>query len=195
MTQMLLLLIGLTAAASMAIAFYWNNVAFKLLVLTTYAVLASAVYFSLDGVKGWPAEEKREVTGTLASVVIINPSEKGEGAIIISLFPTGTAEWYEYEYPKYAPKTFYLKYSNDRAAQFEAAKQALVDGKEVRINGIPPETTSNGGEEGEGEADSIQGIIGEYLEKILPKQGDTYKPDIPDIEIMSQSIPPQKGTN
>lgn len=195
MTQMFLLLIGLTAAASMAIAFYWNNVSFKLLVLTTYAVLASAVYFSLDGVKGWPAEEKREVRGTLASVVIVNPSEKGEGAIIISLFPTGTSEWYEYEYPKYAPKTFYLKYSNDRAAQFEAAKQALVDGKEVRINGIPPETSSKDGENGEGEVSTIEGIIGEYLERILPKQGDTYKPEIPDIEIVSPSIPPQKGTN
>lgn len=195
MTQMILLIIGLTAAASMAVAFYWNNVVFKLLVLTTYAVLASAVYFSLDSVKGWPAEEKREVRGTLASVVIINPSEKGEGAIIISLFPTGTAEWYEYEYPRYAPKTFYLKYSNDRAAQFEAAKQALIDGKEVRINGIPPETNANGGQEGEGEASTIQGIIGKYLEKILPKQGDTYRPEIPDVEILTPDIPPQKGTN
>lgn len=195
MTQMILLIIGLTAAASMAVAFYWNNVVLKLFVLTTYAVLASAVYFSLDGVKGWPAEESRQVSGTLASVVIINPSEKGEGAIIISLFPTGTSEWYEYEYPKYAPKTFYLKYSNDRAAEFEAAKQALMDGKEVRINGIPPETSSKGTKDGEGEISTIEGIIGDYLERILPKQGDTYKPEVPDIEIISPAIPPQKGTN
>lgn len=195
MTQMILLIIGLTAAASMAVAFYWNNVVLKLFVLTTYAILASAVYFSLDGVKGWPAEEKKEVSGMLASVVIINPSDKSEGAIIISLFPSGAKDWYEYEYPRYAPKTFYLKYSNDRAAQFEAAKQALIEGKEVRINSIPSENSS-GGEEGSGDTmETLSGVIGQYLNKIISKQGDTYKPDAPDVEILSPQTPPQKGTN
>lgn len=193
MTQMILLFIGLTAAASMAVAFYWNNVVMKLFVLTSYAILASAVYFSLDGVKGWPAEEKKEVSGMLASVIIINPSDKSEGAIIISLFPNGVKDWYEYEYPRYAPKTFYLKYSNDRAAQFEAAKQALMEGKEVRINGIPPESSS-GGEQGTGDSvETLSGIIGQYLDKIISKQGDTYKPDVPDVEIISPQTPPQKG--
>lgn len=195
MTQTILLIIGLTAAASMAIAFYWNNVVLKLFVLTTYAILASAVYFSLDGVKGWPAEEKKEVSGMLASVVIINPSDNSEGAIIISLFTTNSVEWYEYQYPRHAPKTFYLKYSNDRAAQFEAAKQALVEGKQVRINSIPSEN-STGGQEGSGEAlETISGIIGQYLNRIISNQGDTYKPETPDVEILTPQTPPQKGTN
>ena len=59
------------------------------------------------------------------------------------MFPTLPKKWYEYEYPREAPKTFYVEYSNDRAAKFEQAKKAMEEGKEVRINGIPPKN-SNG---------------------------------------------------
>ena len=195
MTENILLFIALTAFAVLGLALYRNNVAMKFAVITVYAVLTSSVYFALDGVKGWPAKEQQEVKGILATVVIINPSDKGEGGIIISLFLTEPAKWHEYEYDKNAPKTFYIKYTNDRAAQFESAKQALMEGKEVRINGIPSET-SPGGESSEGSVNEVlQGIISQYLNKVLPKQGDTYAPKVPDIEIVNQVVPPQKGTN
>lgn len=195
MTENILLFIALTAFAVLGLALYRNNVAMKFAVITVYAVLTSSVYFALDGVKGWPAKEQQEVKGILATVVIINPSDKGEGGIIISLFLTEPAKWHEYEYDKTAPKTFYVKYTNDRAAQFEAAKQALMEGKEVRINGIPSEV-STGGEVGEGSVNEmLQNMISQYLNKILPKQGDTYIPNVPDIEIVDQVVPPEKGTN
>ena len=88
MTENILLFIALTAFVVLGLALYRNNIAMKFAVLTVYAVLTSSVYFALDGVKGWPAKEQQEVKGILATVVIINPSDKGEGGIIISLFLT-----------------------------------------------------------------------------------------------------------
>ena len=195
MTQTFLLIMGLFGALYVAGSFYYNNWINRFAVLTLLVCLANALYFSLDGVKGWPAEEPNEVKGILASVVIRNPSDEDPGAIYISLYPSIPKKWYEYEYPRIAPKTFYVKYSNDRAAEFEKAKQAMEEGREVRINGIPPETTS-GGESGEGEADNtIAGVIGQYLDRLLPKQGDTYRPTVPDIEVMAPVVPPEKGSN
>jgi hypothetical protein len=195
MTQTLVLIIALGVAAMTALAFYYNNW-IKFIVIALVIALANMIYFTFDGVKGWPAEEKKEVKGILASVVIVNPSDQSEGAIIISLFPTIPTKWYEYEYHRYAPKTYFIEYSNDRAAQFEKAKQALIEGKEVRINGIP-EATSSDGQEGSSEEniESVADMVGNFLDKFLPKQGDTYRPEIPNIEIMEQSVPPQKGTN
>lgn len=195
MTQTLLLLLALFVVFMMAISFYWNSKTIKFVVITLFVILANAVYFSLDGVKGWPSEDTSVVKGTLASVVIVNPSENSEGAIYISLFPTTPKKWYEYEYPRYAPKTFFIKYSNDRAAEFEKAKQAMEEGREVRINGIPPENTGSGDSEGIMGEELISSIIGQYLDHLIPKQGDTYKPKVPDVEIMEQQAPPEKGSN
>lgn len=194
MTQTLVLIIALATAGMIALAFYYNNW-IKFIVIALVIALANMIYFTFDGVKGWPAEEKREVKGTLATVVIINPSENSEGAIIISLFPTTPTKWYEYEYHRYAPKTYFIEYSNDRAAQFEKAKQALMEGKEVRINSIP-EATAEGGQEGEGSSiEVVSEIVGNFLNRLLSPQGDTYKPEIADIEIIEQAPAPQKGTN
>lgn len=194
MTQTLVLIIALATAGMTALAFYYNNW-IKFIVIVLVVALANMIYFTFDGVKGWPAEEQKEVKGNLATVVIINPSDKSEGAIIISLFPTTPTKWYEYEYHRYAPKTFYIKYSNDRAAEFEKAKQALMEGKEVRINGIPEETTQ-GGQDGEGSTiEVVTDAVGNFLNRLMSPQGDTYQPEIPDIEIIEQAPVPQKGTN
>ena len=195
MTQTTLLIFALSAVAVMAISLYWNNLPVKFASIALFVILANAVYFSLDGVKGWPAEEPDEVKGTLASVVIVNPSSKDEGAIYVSIFLTEKSKWYEYVYPRIAPKTFYVEYSNNRASQFEKAKQALSEGKEVRINGIPPkEGTSNGQE---GIIDDLSGIgalMNDIMNKLLPNQKDTYKPDTPDdLEIVERGAAPPKG--
>lgn len=196
MTQTILLFIGLATLVFMAISFYWNDIMTKFVVLAMFVVLANGVYFSLDGVKGWPAEEPREVKGTLASVVVLNPSESSEGAIYIGVFLNQDRAWYEYEYPRFAPKTFYVKYSNNRAAQFEKAKQAMQEGHEVRINGIPPMEGQGEGEEYDGEITDISALIGNILAKLMPKQKDTYQPNAPkNLEIVEQGTPPQKGTN
>jgi hypothetical protein len=195
MTQTILLLLALFVVFTMAISFYWNSKTIKFVVITLFVILANAVYFSLDGVKGWPSEDTSVVKGTLASVVIVNPSENSEGAIYISLFLTTTKKWYEYEYPRYAPKTFFVKYTNDRAAEFEKAKQAMEEGREVRINGIPPENTGSGDSEEIMGEELISSIIGQYLDHLIPKQGDTYKPKVPDVQIMEQQAPPEKGSN
>lgn len=195
MTQTILLMIGLFAAMTMALAFYWNNNTTRFVTVAMFVFLANTVYFSLDGVKGWPAEEPNEVKGILAAVMIRNPSDSDPGAIYISLYPTTPKKWYEYEYPRVAPKTFYVKYSNDRAAAFEKAKQAMEEGREVRINGIPPENAS-GGESGEGDAENnLSGMIGQLLDRLLSPQGDTYRPAVPEIEIAAPEVPPEKGTN
>ena len=194
MTQTLVLIIALATAGMTALAFYYNNW-IRFIVIALVVALANMIYFTFDGVKGWPAEEQKEVKGNLATVVIINPSDKSEGAIIISLFPTTPTKWYEYEYHRYAPKTFFIKYSNDRAAEFEKAKQALMEGKEVRINGIPEETTQ-GGQDGEGSTiEVVADAVGNFLNRLMSPQGDTYQPEIPDIEIIEQAPAPQKGTN
>lgn len=190
MTQTLILIIALCTAGMTALAFYYNNW-IKFFVIVLVVILANMIYFTFDGVKGWPAIENKEVKGVLATVIIINPSEMSKGAIIISLFPTEEKTWYEYEYPNYAPKTFYLEYSNDRAAEFEKAKEAMMEGKEVRINGVP-ELESGEGSEGDGVETNI---VGEIFRKLLPSLNDTYKPKVPDIEIMRQDPPPVKESN
>lgn len=193
MTQYIILAFALLTAFVIAGALYYKNITLKFLSVLFVVILANMIFFTFDGVKGWPANEKQEVKGMLASVVIINPSEKSEGAIIISLFPSTSPKWYEYVYPNYAPKTYYLEYSNDRAAEFEKAKDAMMEGKEVRINGIPPKNSS-----GEGESDSsddMTEVLGNLISKLLPPNGDTYKPKVPDVEILRQEPPPEKGSN
>jgi hypothetical protein len=196
MTQTLLLLVSLGTAGLIALAFYFNNVALKYLTVAALFFLANLMYFSLDGVKGWPAEEPIEVKGILASVVIVNPSSEESGGIYISLFPTLPKKWYEYEYPRLAPKTYFVEYSNDRAAEFELAKQAMEEGKEVRINGIPPKEGKGNGEGEEGETpDSTVQMILETVKKLLPKENDTYKPEAPAVEILTQTTPPSKESS
>lgn len=196
MTQTILLLVGLATVSIMAIAFYWNDWITKFTVLAFCVVLANTVYFALDGVKGWPAEEPREVKGTLASVVVLNPSNNSEGAIYISVFLSENPRWWQYEYPRLAPKTFYVRYSNNRAAQFEKAKQAMQEGQEVRINGIPPMEGQGEGEEYTGDMSDISQMISDMFAKLMPKQKDTYQPTTPkDLEIVEQGAPPQKGTS
>jgi hypothetical protein len=194
MTQTILLLLALATVVVMAISFYWNDRITKFIVITMFVCVANSMYFSLDGVKGWPAEESRDVKGILAAVVILNPSDSDPGAIYISLYPTTPKKWYEYVYPRVAPKTYYVKYSNDRAATFDKAKQAIQEGREVRINGIPPENGGSG-ESGNDDGEESSGVLGQLLERLMPQAGDTYKPTIPDIEISEQIVPPQKGTN
>ena len=196
MTQNLLLIMGLVMVCMMAISFYWNDIITKFVVLAMFVALANSIYFSLDGVKGWPAEENAEIKGTLASVVIINPSEAGPGSIYIGVFMKDPPKWYQYDYPRIAPKTFYIRYSNSRASQFEKAKQAMQDGQEVRINGIPPMEGQGEGEEYEGEVSDISAMIGNLIAKLMPKQKDTYQPTAPkNIEIVEPSVAPEKGTN
>lgn len=194
MTQTILLFIALFVAIILAASFYWNSKILKFITIAFFVLLANAIYFSLDGVKGWPSEDTRVVKGLLATVVIVNPSDRDEGAIYISIFPTTSKKWYEYDYPRYAPKTFYVKYSNDRAARFEEANRAIKEGKEVRINGIPPENSTPGESESLGD-DTVSGIITGILDRVLSPQRDTYKPKVPDIEIVTPEVPPQKGTN
>lgn len=195
MTQTLLLVMALIVALYIAGSFYYDNWVNRLAVLTLFVCLANAVYFSLDGAKGWPAEEPKELKGVIASVVIVNPSSEDAGGIYVSVFLSGEKKWYEYVYPRFAPKTYYVKYSNNRAAQFEKAKQALEEGKEVRINGIPAEQGTGDGEEIDSDGtDDISQMIMDMINKILPNQKDTYKPDAPnDIEVVERGAPPAKG--
>lgn len=196
MTQTLLLIFALFSACMMAISLYWNNLSTKFVSITLFVILANCVYFSLDSVKGWPAEEPKEVVGTLASVVVVNPSDSQPGAIYIGVFLTELPKWYQYTYPRNAPKTFYVKYSSDRAAKFEEAKQAMQEGKEVRINGIPPENSSDGSPaEGNNLIEDAANMITDMLSRILSNTKDTYKPEVPDVVIVSPELPPKKGTS
>ena len=196
MTQTLLLIIALLAVSVMAISLYWNNFHTKFASIALFIILANCVYFSLDGVKGWPAEEPREVKGTIASIVIVNPSESFEGAIYVGVFLSEENKWYEYDYPRISPKTFYVKYSNNRAAEFEKAKQAMKECKEVHIDGIPPMEGQGEGEEYDGIITDISSMIGNLIAKIMMKQEDTYEPGRPKgIEIVEPGSPPSKGTS
>jgi energy-coupling factor transporter transmembrane protein EcfT len=191
MTQLIVLIVALFSAFLVALGFYFRSAVIKVIAILFLFILANLVYFAFDGVKGWPAEEKDNVKGTLASVVIINPTNNEEGAIYISLFPSTPYSWWEYNYPRIAPKTYYVKYTNDRASKFEEAKQAMEEGKEVRINGIPPEESPEG-EEGNSESmeGGIIGSINGLLKKLAPKQQDTYTPDdAPDIQIVTPDFP------
>lgn len=194
-SQAILVAFALFTVATIAVAFYCKNIILKFFVIAFLAVLANAIYFMYEGVKGWPTDDTDVVKGILSSVVIVNPSDMGEGAIYISLFLTTPSEWYEYEYHRKAPRTFYIEYTNDRAAEFEKAKDALKEGKEVRINGVPPEQSSDGDGEGMLLEEGIAGAITDFVNKFMAPQKDTYKPQVPDIEIIQNQVPPQKGTN
>lgn len=188
MTQLIVLSFSLFTALAIALAFYVRSKFVKFISIALIVVLANMTYFTFDGVKGWPAEENRQIKGILASVIIMNPSENDPGAIFISLYPTTPKKWYEYGYYRRAPKTYYIKYSNNRAAKFEQAKKALKEGQEVRINGIPPEHSSDK----EGSGDGVVGKLISQFEKFVSTQKDTYKPEIPDIEVI-KITPPEKG--
>lgn len=193
MTQGILVALALQTVAMIAIAFYYNHWVAKFFVVAYLTVLANGVFFAFDGVKGWPAEEPREVKGTLASVVILNPSEKTEGAIYISVYLKDPPKWYEYDYPRIAPKTFYVRYSNSRAAQFEKAKKAMQEGQEIRINGIPPMEGQGEGEEYNGDPTDITTMFSDMFAKLMPKNKDTYQPKVPpDLEVIERSAPPEK---
>lgn len=195
MTQAILAGLALQAVAFIALAFYTNHWFSKFLVVAYLTVLANGMYFAFDGVKGWPAEEPREVKGVIASIVVLNPSANDEGAIYVGVFLNENKKWWQYQYPRFAPKTFYVKYSNNRAAQFEKAKKAMQEGKEVRIDGIPPMEGEGEGEQYDGELSDLSEMIGNLLAKLMPKQKDTYQPgDKKNIEIVEPSTPPQKGT-
>jgi hypothetical protein len=188
------LIVSLLVTGIVAVSLYWNNIVTKFVSLAFLVIIANSIYFSLDGVKGWPAEEPTEVKGTLASVVIVNPSSSDKGGIYISIFLNEKHEWYKYLYPRIAPKTFYVEYSNNRAAQFEKAKQAMAEGKEVRINGIPPKEGNGEGQEGMDDLGDIGTLMNDIMNKLLSKQKDTYKPVTPgDLEIVEQGAPPPKG--
>lgn len=195
MTQTILLLIGLATVSIMAIAFYWNDWVTKFTVLAFCVVLANSVYFALDGVKGWPAEEPTVVKGSLASVVIIGPTPDKPGAIYVGIFLNMPKNWYQYEYPRVAPKTFFVEYSNSRAAQFQKAKKALEEGKQVQINGIPPKEGGEQGEPYDGETTDFMKIINAVAAQLMSKQKDTYTPKHLDIVIEDQKTPPLKETN
>lgn len=195
MTQTILLVMALSVALVGAISFYWNSRITKFIAAAMFVALANTIYFSLDGAKGWPAEEPTEVKGILASVVIVNPSNEDAGGIYVSLFPTMPRKWYEYVYPREAPKTYFIEYSNDRAAEFEMAKKSMQEGKEVRINGIPEKTGKGSSEESADEdGNSISEMLQSFIKRMLPKESDTYKPEIPDVEIIAPSIPTEKGS-
>ena len=196
-SQALLVAFAIFTLAVIALAFYFRNTFLKFLVVAYLTILASAIYFTYEGVKGWPTDDDRVIKGILSTVVIVNPSDKDEGAIYISLFLTVPAEWYEYQYHREAPRTFYVKYTNDRAAEFEKAKQALIEGKEVRINGIPPEVSNGNGnsEDNQSLEEGIVGAVSDFVERLMSQQRDTYRPEVPDIEIIQRQVPPQKGTN
>jgi hypothetical protein len=66
-----------------------------------------------------------------------------------------------------------------------------MEGKEVHINAIP----SMNNEEGSDGDGTETNMIGEILRKMLPALNDTYKPKVPDIEIMRQEPPPEKESN
>lgn len=189
-TQAVILGLALQTALLLAISLYFRDWTMKFLTLVSAVLLANFVYFTFEGVKGWPSEDTSVVKGVLSSVVIVNPSNEEEGAIYISVFPSTPAEWYEYKYTRKAPKTFYIKYSNDRAAKFEEAKQALIEGKEVKINGIPSENIAE--ESMPGDAEGIIEIAKGLLEKFIGSQKDTYKPETKDIEISDSKLPPKK---
>lgn len=196
MTEVVLLIIAFVTLSIAAIALYFQNIWTKFAAMIVLTFMANAVYFSLDGVKGWPAEEPKTLKGNIASVVIVNPSSGDDGGIYVSVFLSDKLEWYEYKYHRMAPKTFYIKYSNSRAAKFEKAKQALEEGKEVRINGVPAENGTGEGEEIDTDGtDDVTQMLMDMVKKLLPKQKDTYKPNVPnDIEIVEKGAPPPKGT-
>ena len=193
MTQTILLIWAFFTFGFCAIAYYFANPKLTFAAVAALAILSSGIYFSLDGAKGWPAEEPTEVKGMLASVVIVNPTKNDKGGIYIGIFLNMPKKMFDYEYPRSAPKTFYVEYSNDRAAKFEMAKKALEDGKEVRINGIPPKEGTGNGKDGEEAEDGIVTSLDGALSRLLARQKDTYKPEVPDVEILAPVIPPEKG--
>jgi hypothetical protein len=72
----------------------------------------------------------------------------------------------------------------------------MKEGKEVRIDGIPPMEGQGEGEEYEGEITDMSSMIGDMIAKIMMKQEDTYEPGRPKgIEIVEPGSPPSKGTS
>jgi hypothetical protein len=184
MIQLILLSLGFVFFFVLAVTYFWNNSALKFVSLLLAVILANGVYFSLDTKAGWPLGDTKEVKGTIASIVIVNPTDTTEGGIYISVFKTIPEKWYEYEYPRRAPKTFYIEYSNYRAGEFEKAKQQMKEGMRIRINGVPPKNDPKDNNNGEGEGDAEgSSFMNDLAEKLMGgSTEDTYQPDVPTFE-------------
>jgi hypothetical protein len=183
MIQLILLSIAVAFFFILAVTYFWNNVPLKFASLVFAVVLANGVYFSLDRLAGWPVEAK-DVKGIVASITMVNPTDTEEGGIYISVFSTLPVAWYEYIYPRKAPRLYYLEYSNYRASQFEKAKEQMKEGMRIRINGIPPKDDPKETRQGEGNSDADgQSLFNDLTDKIFGDQNkDTYLPEVPNLE-------------
>jgi hypothetical protein len=183
MIQLILLSIAVAFFFILAVTYFWNNLPLKFASLVFAVVLANGVYFSLDRMAGWPVEAK-QVKGIVASITMVNPTDTEEGGIYISVFSTLPTAWYEYVYPRKAPRMYYLEYSNYRATQFERAKEQMKEGMRIRINGIPPKDDPKETRQGEGNSDADgQSMFNDLTDKIFGDQNeDTYLPEVPNLE-------------
>jgi hypothetical protein len=183
MIQLILLSVAVVFFFILAVTYFWNNVPLKFASLVLAVVLANGVYFSLDRLAGWPVEAK-QVKGIVASITMVNPTETEEGGIYISVFSSLPVGWYEYLYPRKAPRLYYLEYSNYRATQFEKAKEQMKEGMRIRINGIPPKDDPKETRQGEGNSDADgQSLFNDLTDKIFGDQNqDTYLPEVPNLE-------------
>lgn len=183
MIQLILLSVAVAFFFILAVTYFWNNLPLKFASLVFAIVLANGVYFSLDRMAGWPVDAK-DIKGTIASITMVNPTETDEGGIYIAVFSTLPLEWYEYIYPRKAPRLYFLEYSNYRAQEFERAKEQMKEGMRIRINGIPPIDDPKQKSAGDGNSDTDgKSLFNDLTEKMFGEQNqDTYQPDVPNLE-------------
>lgn len=105
----------------------------RLAFLAGFAIVSSAIFFSFESFKGWPAEEFPEV-GYVHKIMVDIVNEK----IYVLMVPDETPKpWYNlvlYSQDKNIPRLFlYPDYSDELAEKFKKAAEQMRDGYVVEF--------------------------------------------------------------
>ncbi len=157
---------------------YFNrNIFLKIVTITYLFLISSAVYFSFETYKGWPTQQPIK-KAYLVAVEIIQPSDKGEGAIYLWVYDEEREmnilqSIFGYSDSR-APRSYTIPYSQKASDEFTEAKKQIEEGMVVELDG--EKKKGNGNEEAkDGEPDEQGNASASYVEgydvpriKIIP---------------------------
>lgn len=134
----------------------------KLLVITYLFAVSSAIYFSFDSYKGWPADEKIKKAYLLA-VHIVQPSSSSEGKIYIWTLPENKEQNILYSIFNFIstddmPRAYIIPFSQKNEEEFTEAQEELEKGMVVILEG---ETTNKSNNTVNGNENNDKNVTGE----------------------------------
>lgn len=154
----MIVLVLLTVAIAAAAAAFSSSRVIKTLMVAALFSAASAAFFSVSELRGWPTDEDLPLDGTVKYVEIVSPSSASDGAIYL---------WVSYDYSgnlflfgrpsESSPRSFRVAYTEGNAVKADAMKKAIESGMVVKL-GVRPKNGQGDGD-GSGTEDGASGYL------------------------------------